>query len=355
VTTTTGSTTFTLGVGAVAVDNGLTVTDVDNTTLTSATYQTILRSVTYSNSSATPNTATRTVSFVGNDGSLASAPATKDITFAATTTVVSIVQAGASPTNASTVAYTVTFANTVTGVNTSNFTVNSTNLTGASVASVAESGASYTVTVNTGTLSPGTTGSVQLQFANSTGISPVVTNPGLTGPAYVIDRAAPTTTISSSAGASGSSTGTAPIPFTVTFSESVLGFSAADITVSNGAPTITGGTAATRNLSINSGASLRMSDGMLDVRGSWTNNSSFVATGGTVVLGTSTLGTIVGSGTTRFWSLRVESSGALLATSAGATVQQVLTLNGGFSTNGNSFTLLSNATGTALVVNSGGV
>jgi hypothetical protein len=280
VTTTTGSTTFTPGAGAVAVDNGLTVADVDNTTLASATvrigtgfvsgqdalsatvsngvsgiytfatgtlvltgtatvaqYQTILRSVTYRNSSAAPNTATRTVSFVVNDGSLASAPATKDITFAATTTVVSIVPAGASPTNASTVAYTVTFANAVTGVNTSNFTVNSTNLTGASVASVTGSGATYTVTVNTGTLSPGTTGSVQLQFTTSTGISPTVTNPGLTGPAYVIDRDGPTTTISSTAP---NPTATAPIPFTVTFSEAVTGFAASDVAVTNGI--ITGGT-----------------------------------------------------------------------------------------------------------------
>jgi hypothetical protein len=280
VTTTAGATTFTLGAGAVAVDNGLTVTDVDNTTLSSATvsigsgfissqdrlsvtvgngvsgiytfatgvlvlsgtatvaqYQTILRSVTYINASATPNTATRTVSFVVNDGSLASVPATKNIAFAATTTVVSIVPAGASPTNASTVAYTVTFANAVTGLSPSNFTVVSNNLTGASVASVAGSGASYTVTVNTGTLSPSTTGSVQLQFNNSTGISPTVTNTGLTGLAYVIDRDGPTATISSTAP---NSTTTAPIPFTVTFSEAVTGFAASDVAVTNG--TITGGT-----------------------------------------------------------------------------------------------------------------
>jgi hypothetical protein len=119
-------------------------------------------------------------------------------------------------------------------------------------------------------------------------------------------------------------------------------------------PTIAAGTATTRNLTLNAGASLRMSDGTLDVRGTLTNNGAFVATGGTVVLGTSTLGNIVGSSTTNFWGLQVESSGARLATSSGATMQQVLTLNGGFSTNGNSFTLLSKATGTALVVNNGG-
>ncbi|WP_324678205.1 malectin domain-containing carbohydrate-binding protein [Hymenobacter sp. GOD-10R] len=280
VTTTAGSTAFTPGAGGVVIDNGLTVADVDNTTLSSATvsissgfvssqdvlsvtpsngvagtytfatgilaltgtatvaqYQAILRSATYRNSSAAPNTATRTVSFVVNDGALTSTAATKNITFAATTTVVSIERAGASPTNASTVAYTVTFASTVTGVSTSNFLASSTNLTGTAVASVAGSGASYTVTVTTGILSPGTTGSVQLQFQNSTGISPVVTNPGLTSLAYSIDRDGPTTAISSTAGPSGSSTGTVPIPFAVTFSESVTGFTATDITVTNGAVT----------------------------------------------------------------------------------------------------------------------
>ena len=280
VTTTTGSTTFTVGAGPVAVDPGLTVTDVDNATLASATvsistgfvsgqdalsfapvsgvsgiytfatgtlvvtgtatvaqYQTMLRSVTYSNTAATPNTATRTLSFTVNDGSLASVPATKNITFAATTTVVSIVRAGTSPTNAPTVAYTVTFANAVTGVSTSNFAAAGTNLTGASIASVTGSGASYTVTVNTGTLSPGTTGSVQLLFTSSAGISPTVTNVGLTGPSYVIDRDGPTTTISSTVSGS---TSTSPIPFTVTFSENVTGFAANDVVVTNG--TITGGT-----------------------------------------------------------------------------------------------------------------
>jgi hypothetical protein len=286
VTTTSGTTTFTVGAGAVVVDNGLTVTDVDNATLASATvsltaglqsgqdvlsffntsattfgnvgtaqsangtltltsagatttvaqWQAVLRAVTFNNTVAGTSTATRTVAFVVNDGSLSSAPASKNIAFAATTTVVAIVRNGASPTNAPTVTYSVTFANAVTGVSPSNFTVISTNLTGASVSAVAGAGTTYTVTVNTGTLSPGTTGSVQLQFNNSAGISPVVTNPGLTGPAYVIDRDGPTTTISSSAG---SSTSTSPIPFTVTFSESVTGLAASGVSVTNG--TLTSG------------------------------------------------------------------------------------------------------------------
>ena len=49
---------------------------------TVAQYQAALRSITYVNTSDAPNTSTRTVSFVVNDGALASNTATRDITVA---------------------------------------------------------------------------------------------------------------------------------------------------------------------------------------------------------------------------------------------------------------------------------
>ncbi|MCD4502020.1 Ig-like domain-containing protein [Chromobacterium vaccinii] len=134
-----GSTAFTAGDNAtstpVAVDGGLTVSDLDNTTLSSATasitgnfhsgedvlsftntsavtygnivasynsgtgvltltssgatatvaqWQAALRAVTYTDSAVTPNSATRTVSFVVNDGTKNSAATTKTVTVAAT-------------------------------------------------------------------------------------------------------------------------------------------------------------------------------------------------------------------------------------------------------------------------------
>jgi hypothetical protein len=264
---------------------------------------------------------------------------------------------------------------------------------------------------------------------------------------FTVDATGPTVTISSAAG---SSTNTAPIPFTISFSEPIQSLAASSVRVTNGAitsaitnvgndysfsvtptaggivtvtlptgavqdqfgnnnsstsalsvtyvvpitatawtgavstdwfdasnwtqgvptatvdatispvssgryPLVAAGTAAARNLNLNSGTSLTMSGGTLDVRATLANNSTFVATGGTVVLGTSTQGAIVGSSPTNFWSLQVERSGALLATSVGAAVRQVLTLNGNFDTNGNVFTLRSTAAATALVVNNGGV
>ncbi|MCX5671075.1 MAG: cadherin domain-containing protein, partial [Planctomycetota bacterium] len=126
VTTTVADLAYTENDGAVVVDGGLTVTDADSTDLVSATitisvsyttgqdvlsftdqlgitgiwsavtgvlsltgtvsvanYQTALQSVTYTNTSESPTTATRTVSFVVNDGTAPSAPATRNITVAA--------------------------------------------------------------------------------------------------------------------------------------------------------------------------------------------------------------------------------------------------------------------------------
>ncbi|QMS76651.1 putative Ig domain-containing protein [Aeromonas veronii] len=131
VTTAGGTTPFTEGTPT-AIDNGLTLSDVDSTTLASATvaitgnfqsgqdllaftnngstmgnisasynsgtgvlsltsagatatlaqWQAALRAVTYANSSDTPNTSTRTVSFTVNDGTDASSAATKGVSVA---------------------------------------------------------------------------------------------------------------------------------------------------------------------------------------------------------------------------------------------------------------------------------
>ncbi|MHC5828546.1 MAG: hypothetical protein ACYT04_74780, partial [Nostoc sp.] len=116
--------TYTENDPATAIDSGITVSDVDSTNLSSATvkftngfdatedtlafsnqngiigtytngvltltgsatvaqYQTALQSVTYQNSSDNPSTTARTISFVVNDGSLDSNPATRDINITA--------------------------------------------------------------------------------------------------------------------------------------------------------------------------------------------------------------------------------------------------------------------------------
>src|SRR5207248_2648749 len=64
-------------------------------------------------------------------------------------TASSIVRASTSPSNASSLSWTVTFSESVTGVSTGDFAL-STSLVGASITSVTGSGTSYTVTANTG-------------------------------------------------------------------------------------------------------------------------------------------------------------------------------------------------------------
>ncbi len=269
--------------------------------------------------------------------------------------------------------------------------------------------------------------------------------------AFTVDTVAPVATLSSSAGTSGNSTSTTPLPFSVTFSEPVTGFSAAGISVTNGtltsnptgsgagpytfsvtpttpgiattvtitanaaqdaagngnaasstfsltyvvgpsvattwtgtistdwftagnwnsgvptttsdasipggtpfSPVLNAGAATTRALTIGAGASLTQVGGTLDVRGNLTNNGTFSPLGGTVVLGTTAGPTILGSGPVRFWDLTIDTNGAQLGTSAGASVRHVLTLTGNFTTQGNRFTIESASTGDALVVNSGG-
>ena len=65
-------------------------------------------------------------------------------------TVLSIVRADPNPTTASTVGFTVTFSESVVNVRTEDFSLAVTGVSGATIGNVTGSGASYTVTVNTG-------------------------------------------------------------------------------------------------------------------------------------------------------------------------------------------------------------
>ena len=159
-------------------------------------------------------------------------------------TVASIVTTGASPTNASTVQYTVTFSKTVVGVGVNDFTlVVGAGLSGTSIASVAPgsttAAASFVVTVNTGTGS----GSLGLDVANGAAtITDVAGNPlsgagsGSTvyvGPAYTIDRVAPT--VASIVATGASPTNASTVQYTVTFSKTVIGVGVGDFTLVAGA------------------------------------------------------------------------------------------------------------------------
>ena len=135
-------------------------------------------------------------------------------------TVTSIVRAGASPTNAASVDFTVTFSESVTNVDTADFTLTTTGVTGASISSVsAGPSATYTVSVNTGSGS----GTIRLDLTAGATIDDLAGNdfvgPYTGGQTYTIDKGAPS--IVSIVRADPSPTNAASVDFIVTFDEVV--------------------------------------------------------------------------------------------------------------------------------------
>src|ERR1051325_8364438 len=192
--------------------------------------------------------------------------------------VVSSNRAGASPTNATTVNYTVVFDQDVSGVDNADFTpANTGGTTTGSVTGVTPvDGKTYTVAVNLG----GGDGAIRLDVTDDNSIVSVATGlqlggPGAgdgnftTGQSYQIDRTAPT--VSSSVRADANPTTAASVNFTVTFSKPVsnvdnadfalttTGLSGASVTGVSGGPsvyTVTVGTGTgngTLRLDVNSG------------------------------------------------------------------------------------------------------
>jgi GH35 family endo-1,4-beta-xylanase len=111
-----------------------------------------------------------------------------------------------------------------------------------------------------------------------------------------------------------------------------------------------------RNVTLSgSGAKLTTAPGgVLTMTGNLTNNGGSLAGSGTgaVVLAGTTTQTIGGTSASYFQNLTVGSATATLAAPAG--VRQMLTLNGNLTTGTQPFTLFSDATGTAMVVNNSG-
>ncbi len=109
-----------------------------------------------------------------------------------TATVTSLARANATPTNLTTVNWTLTFSSAVTGVTASHFTLGGTS-TGASVGTptTANAGLTWTVPVTTGT-----DGTLLLRLDNDTGLSSdVTTTLPFVGETYTVDKTAPDTSI----------------------------------------------------------------------------------------------------------------------------------------------------------------
>jgi len=147
-------------------------------------------------------------------------------------TVFSSVRVNANPANAASVNFTVTFSESVTGVDTSDFTLTTIGIIGASVTSVSGSGSTYTVTINTGTGN----GTIRLDVTDDDSIKDISGTPlggagagngnYTRGEIYTIEKTAPS--VVSSMRADPNPTKAASIHFTVTFSEAVTGVDTAD-------------------------------------------------------------------------------------------------------------------------------
>jgi len=203
-----------------------------------------------------------------NNGGESSASAEVSATPLAAPTVVSVTRVGTTPTNASSVDYTVTFDESVTGVDSADFTLTATGPTGASISSVSGSGTTYTVTAATGsgdgTLRLDVNSGASITNGNGTSLASGFTS----GQSYTIDKTAPT--ISAIALASSSPTNAASVIFNVTFAESVTGVSASSFALTpSGVPgeaitNVSGsGTAWAVTVSTSSDGTIRL-DGVAD-------------------------------------------------------------------------------------------
>jgi CSLREA domain-containing protein len=163
--------------------------------------------------------------------------------------VTSIVRAGANPTGAASVDFTVTFSESVTGVDSTDFAVTAAGITGVpAVTNVIGSGTTYTVTVSTGTGTVGSPNTIRLDLIDNDSITDgagrALGAPNTTGASngsftsgqvYTIDKTAPTVTVNQAVGQLDPATGptaSTVINFTAIFSEAVTGFNGSGVTLS---------------------------------------------------------------------------------------------------------------------------
>jgi len=193
------------------------------------------------------NAANLTLPTPGNAGSL---NANKALVIDTTAPTVTSIVPAATLTGASSVNFTVTFSESVTGVAASNFSLTTTGVTGASVGTITGSGTTRTVAVNTGSGD----GTIRLDLSST---SPAITDAATnavaatfaTGGVVTIDKSIPTVTTVTSSLADGTYGVGQVVPIQVTFSENVTVTGTPRITLE------TGGTDAVVNYTSGSGTS----------------------------------------------------------------------------------------------------
>ncbi len=175
--------------------------------------------------------------------------------------VSSIVRANTNPTNAATVNFTVTFDESVTGVDASDFSLDISGVSGASIGTVTGSGTTWNVPVNTGAGD----GTVSIDLVDDDSIADGAANPlggagagngnYTAGEAYTIDKTTPTISIGAP---SATDTNTGPVTYTVTYTGAdAVTLANGNVTLNttgnaNGTVNVTGSGTATRTVTISS-------------------------------------------------------------------------------------------------------
>ncbi|PNQ96499.1 hypothetical protein C1S70_22930, partial (plasmid) [Azospirillum argentinense] len=188
---------------AVLANDGATITLSGAASV--ANYQAVIRLIQYKNSAGSFTAGVRTATVVVNDGETTSTARTSTITLGTVVdttppTVSSIAVSGTPAANASSVTYTVTFSEGVSGVDSSDFTLATTGTASGTIGTVTQVSASvYTVSI-TGISGTGTLG-LNLN-GSGTGIKDTANNDiaaGFTGSAHTVDLDAPVFTSSATA------------------------------------------------------------------------------------------------------------------------------------------------------------
>ncbi|MFC5358592.1 DUF4347 domain-containing protein, partial [Azospirillum himalayense] len=185
---------------AVLANDGATITLSGAASV--ANYQAVIRLIQYKNSAGSFTAGARTATVVVNDGETTSTARTSTITLGTVVdttppTVSSIAVSGTPAANASSVTYTVTFSEGVSGVDSSDFTLATTGTASGTIGTVTQVSAGvYTVSV-TGISGTGTLG-LNLK-GSGTGIKDTANNDiatGFTGSTHTVDLDAPVFTSS---------------------------------------------------------------------------------------------------------------------------------------------------------------
>ncbi|MBK3802197.1 DUF4347 domain-containing protein, partial [Azospirillum brasilense] len=181
---------------AVLANDGATITLSGAASV--ANYQAVIRLIQYKNSAGSFTAGARTATVVVNDGETTSTARTSTITLGTVVdttppTISSIAVSGTPAANASSVTYTVTFSEGVSGVDSSDFTLATTGTASGTIGTVTQVSASvYTVSI-TGISGAGTLG-LNLK-GTGTGIKDTANNDiaaGFTGDTHTVDQVAPT-------------------------------------------------------------------------------------------------------------------------------------------------------------------